>query len=76
MFNQVKSNRKSMRMVAWGCFTLAASLMLKTLAHPAGQVAKDWLDGVCGLLIGISLGLNLFGVIAARRRAQSHPDPS
>ena len=75
MLNQMKTNRKSMRMVAWGCFTLAAGLMLKTLAHPAGQVAKDWLDGVCGLLIGISLGLNLFGLIRLRRSTDHRTDP-
>jgi hypothetical protein len=46
---------------------LALGLLLWLLVHPAGQAARDGLDGVVGLLLGISIGANLM-VVRKRRR--------
>ena len=71
---RVRADERARMTMAMGSFALAAGLMLKTLVHPEGQIAKDWLDGICGLLIGVSLGLNLFGLMRARRCAASRTE--
>ena len=46
--------------------SLAAGLMLRVLVHPAGQIQRNWLDAACGFLLGISIGVNLFGLWSCR----------
>lgn len=46
---------------------LCAGIALGVFVHPAGQVAKDWTDGVRGLLMGLSIGMNLMVVWKARQ---------
>jgi hypothetical protein len=48
---------------------LCAGIALGVVMHPAGQAAKDWMDGVRGLLVGLSIGVNLMVVMRARRPA-------
>jgi hypothetical protein len=54
------------RMMAVGNFSLVAGLLLWNFRSyiPAGP---DWLHPVCGLLFGLSIGINLFGLRLARR---------
>lgn len=47
---------------------LCCGIVLGAVMHPAGQAAKDWTDGVRGLLMGLSIGVNLMVVMKARRR--------
>jgi hypothetical protein len=46
---------------------LSGGLSLMLFVHPSGQSGKDVADGVAGMLIGISLGVNLFAVGFSRR---------
>jgi hypothetical protein len=71
LLKRVRADKRVRVTMAMGSLALAVGLVLKTLVHPDGQIAKDWLDGICGLLIGVSLGLNLFGLMRARRCAES-----
>ncbi len=57
---------------AWANGALAAGLLLWSQVHPAGQLAKDGLDGVVGLLLGISIGANLMAVWKWRRCARQN----
>jgi predicted benzoate:H+ symporter BenE len=49
---------------------LALGLMLRALTHPVSQLAKNWTDGVAGLLIGLSIGMNLMLAWKRRRKRQ------
>jgi hypothetical protein len=49
-----------------GNLSLAAGLIWWNFARPAGPY-KNWLDAACGLLMGISIGANLFALRGARR---------
>ncbi len=52
-----------------GNFALAAGLALPYVLHPASVTHKDWMDGVKGLLLGVSIGLNLM-LLWSRRRCR------
>jgi hypothetical protein len=58
---------KTRRLVAIGNLCLVIGLLLWNFVHPSSQIEKNWLDGVTGLLMGLSIGINLF----AFRFAQS-----
>ena len=62
------SSKKSKRMLSAGMFALAASLILFTQVHPATPLGKDWLDGIAGFFMGISIALNLGSVLVAKRQ--------
>jgi hypothetical protein len=70
MMSQLHS-KKSRLMLSAGMFVLAASLILFTQVHPATSTAKDWLDGISGFLMGISIALNLGSILVARRQRSS-----
>ncbi|MDE3161666.1 MAG: hypothetical protein KGL64_00270 [Acidobacteriota bacterium] len=63
-------NMRWQRVLANGA--LAVGLLLRLLEHPAGQAARDGLDGVVGLLLGISIGANLMVVWKRRRCARQN----
>jgi len=46
-------------------------LLLRVFVHPTGQIERNWLDATCGFLLGISIGVNLFGLWACRHRGAS-----
>ena len=69
-----RMDSKSRRFMAVGSLCLDIGLLLHLFIHPSGQTAKDWLDGVSGLLIGISIGTNLFGLVQVRRSRLTAPD--
>jgi hypothetical protein len=58
---------RSLRAVA--NIALCIGLVLPYFIHPAGQRSADWLDGIRGLLIGMSLAMNLFIIRFGRRCA-------
>lgn len=64
--NRMKDPKTTM---FFGMAFLALSLNLPYFVHPSAQPGKDWLDGVRGLIMGLSIGLNILSVrLAARRR--------
>ncbi len=58
-------------------FTLGAGIALPYLIHATTMPNLDWLDASRGLLIGISLGMNLLLLGRIRRaRRKNETDPS
>ena len=52
-----------------GMMCLALALLSQRFLHPATKFGHDWFDGVCGLLFGLSIGMNLMSmVLSARQR--------
>jgi hypothetical protein len=45
---------------------LVAGLTLPYAFHPVGAPGKDWMEGVRGLLMGVSIGMNLM-LVGSRR---------
>lgn len=58
---------KSRRLVAAGNLSLAIALVLWNFARPAGVASHAWLDAICGLFFGISIGANLTAIRRAGR---------
>jgi hypothetical protein len=52
-------NSKSRKLMALASGWLALGLVLPMLLHPSGQSSRNLLHFVCGLLIGMSLSINL-----------------
>lgn len=59
------------RLIALGAACLAAGLLLPQSFHPAGGLGLNLLHFVSGLLIGISLSVNLMAVWKASRKRRS-----
>jgi hypothetical protein len=57
---------KARRRIVLANLSLAVGLLLRAFVHPAGQMEQNWLDAVCGLLIGLSIGVNLFSLWSCR----------
>lgn len=68
MMSQLKS-RKSRLMLSAGMFALAVGLILFNFVHPASHAGKDWLDGISGFLVGISIALNIGSLLIAKRQS-------
>jgi len=47
--------------------SLVIGIVLIHFVHPTSQLARDLSHGIGGLLIGLSIGLNLLGLRCARR---------
>jgi hypothetical protein len=61
--------KNPMTMMPIGMLCLVIALVGPKIFHPTGQVATDWVDGVQGLLFGLSIGINLCAVrLASRQR--------
>ena len=58
---------KTRRLLAIGNMSLVVGLLLWLFVHPSGQIEKNWLHAVCGFLLGLSITINLMGLIFARR---------
>ncbi len=52
-------NSKGRKLMAVASGWLAIGLVLPMLLHPSGQASRNLLHFVCGLLIGLSLSINL-----------------
>ena len=61
-------NSKSRKLMALASGWLALGLVLPMLLHPSGQSSRNLLHFVCGLLIGMSLSINLVLVWKNSRR--------
>jgi hypothetical protein len=66
--------RSKKERVLFGIANLALSLglALPYVVHASGAVSKDWMDGARGLLIGVSIPLNLM-LAWSRRRCRETP---
>lgn len=60
-------NMKTRRLVVIANVSLAIGLLLWNFVHPSDQIERNWVHGVCGFLLGVSIAINLFGVILAHR---------
>jgi hypothetical protein len=65
-------NPKARRNRAIANASLVAGLLLWNSVrwnwiHPSSQIELNYLDAMCGLLMGISIGINLFVLRSARR---------
>jgi hypothetical protein len=49
-----------------GNFMLVAGLIFWIFVRPAHAARHDWLDALCGLLLGVSTGVNLLAVRRVR----------
>jgi hypothetical protein len=59
-------DKKSRILVGIANFSLAVGLSLRSFVHPAGASARNWLLFVVGLLIGLSITVNLYSLIRCR----------
>jgi hypothetical protein len=58
-------------LVSMGMACLVVALVVPRFVHPSARVGEDLFDGFRGLLIGLSIGLNLLGVwLRSRPRPQ------
>lgn len=55
------------RMRFFANLSLIAGLILWSFVHPSWQMAKNWHDGLSGLLLGFSITVNLLLLRRARR---------
>lgn len=68
MFRSEAQKAKAM----WTVGTLSVSLavLLRMFVHPSIALATNWLDGISGFLVGISIVLNL-GSVTIRNRLRN-----
>jgi hypothetical protein len=64
---------KSRHVRAIANISLVVGLLLWLFVHPSGQIERNWLHFVCGLLVGLSICINLFGLGRARRCGATDP---
>jgi hypothetical protein len=64
---------KAGRWMKLGNISLVIGLLLWMFVHPSSQIAGDWLDGVSGFLLGLSITINLFALRRARRCPAAEP---
>lgn len=57
--NRLKE-RKTLMQIGLVCLILGNATHF--LVRPAGSIARDWVDGIFGLLIGLSIGLLLLSL--------------
>ena len=59
---------RARRMMVIGCACLAIALSNRALMNAgASATAHAWMDGITGLLLGMSIGLNLFALLLRKR---------
>jgi hypothetical protein len=61
------ASKKVRTLLAVGMASLATSLLLLSCLHPATATGKKWIDGIGGLFMGLSIGLNLGSFLLIRR---------
>jgi hypothetical protein len=70
MFTQA-SLRNSRFLMPIGMMFLVIAILFPTLTHPSSTLSQDWLDGIRGLLYGLSIGFNLLAVLRIARVRRS-----
>ncbi len=68
---QLKQRGRWLRVLAG--VSLVAGLLLWNFARSAGKPSAPWIDATVGLLMGISLSMNLMLLVRARRCRQNAP---
>jgi hypothetical protein len=68
----LKDSRKLRRMIAFANGSMAAGLLLRLFVHPIGSIPRDALDFAVGLLLGISITVNLHVLIVRKRNRENH----
>jgi hypothetical protein len=68
---QLDANTKHLMSI--GNLCLVAGLLLWNFVHPSSQIQKDWLHGIYGFLMGLSITINLCALRFARRRGAASP---
>jgi hypothetical protein len=54
-----ETNSKSRKLFAMASVCLAVGLLFPMLFHPAAPTARNFMHFVCGLLLGLSMSINL-----------------
>ncbi len=63
---QRNPDRKSRRLISAGCICLSLGLALRIFVHPVALNERILLHVIVGCLLGLSIGLLLFGAKAVR----------
>ena len=66
----LKDSRKLRRMTALANGSLAAGLLLRLFVHPTGSIFHNALDFTVGLLLGLSITVNLHMVLIRKRNRE------
>ena len=66
MIFQTESKRVRILM-SIGMGSLAVALFLIACVHPPTVIGKNWRDGIAGLFMGMSLGLNMGSMLLIHR---------
>lgn len=69
--NRLKNSRIFMPI---GMMCLALALLSQRFLHPATKFGQDWFDAVCGLLFGLSIGINLMSAVLGARQRRCSPN--
>ena len=64
-------NRNSRKILRVGMLLLAVALTARHFIHPARGLGEDAADAINGLLLGLSIGLNLWAVRLAASSSRS-----
>jgi hypothetical protein len=59
--------QKAKAMWTVGTLSVALAVLLRMFVHPSAALATNWLDGISGFFIGISIVLNLGSVMIRNR---------
>jgi hypothetical protein len=65
--NQIKDPKILMPIAM---FCLAIAVAWPKFLHPNAYIGPDWMDGLRGLLFGISIGLSICSLVLVNRRRQ------
>lgn len=74
-FRRRQFDPKTRRQIALANACLAVALIMRYCVHPTGTIAMEVFDGVYGLMIGISIGVNFF-VLRSGRGCRESRDPN
>lgn len=59
--------QKAKAMWTLGTLSVSFAVLLHMFVHPSTALAVNWLDGISGFLVGISIVLNLGSVVIRNR---------
>jgi hypothetical protein len=59
--------QKAKAMWTVGTLSVSLVLLLRMFVHPSTAFGTNWLDGISGFLVGISIVLNLGSVMIRKR---------
>jgi hypothetical protein len=63
-------SKNTTALIAMGMMFLVVAFLFPMILHPATQMGKNLAEGIRGLLVGLSIGINLFSVILAKRQGR------